>query len=283
MTSNPPEAGDLVLERQLKTLWGASAMPFAAAVSQPFWTPSLELLRKRLQQLVGVRACGLVHGLNGVGKSVLIQNLLHDLSPKAYRSCVVAHSSLAGSDLLRYLVHLIGKTPLFRRSDNIVLLQRSWQELAPQWPVLVLEEAQNLNTAALEEVRLLASSTQDTQAPFSLLLVGDDNLLPRLSLGINRPLLSRLGFCLEIKEWERSETQSYVEARLREVAIQSNPFEPAAMELLMQIANGLPRIVNHLAQRSMEEAATQNQRTITAQHVQTALDRLPWLVRLGRQ
>ena len=282
MTSNRMEAADLVFERQLKALWGASMMPFCAEVKEPVWTDSLQTLRQRLEQLISVRASGLLHGLNGVGKSLLLQGLLQELSPKAYHPWVVAHSSLTGSDLIRYLVRLGGKTPMLRRSDNIGLLQRNWQEMTPQWPVLILEEAQNLNAGALEEVRLLTCSTPDTQAPFSLLLVGDDNLLPRLSMGINRPLLSRLGFCFEVRGWDRTQIQSYIQARLREAAIQSNPFETAAMELMIQIANGLPRVINHLAQRSIEEAATQNQRIITTGHVQSALDRLPWLVRLAR-
>ena len=49
-----------------------------------------------------------------------------------------------------------------------------------------------------------------------------------------------------------------------------------------QAGNGLPRLLNHLAQRALEEAAAQNSRTITAAHVQRALELLPWLAQLTR-
>jgi hypothetical protein len=75
-------------------------------------------------------------------------------------------------------------------------------ELGSRWPLLVLEEAQNLSASALEEVRLLTCARTDTRAPFSLLLVGDDSLLPRLQLGINRALISRLGFALALGRLE---------------------------------------------------------------------------------
>lgn len=48
--------------------------------------------------------------------------------------------------------------------------------------MLIVEEAQDLNTTALEELRLLTTARADTQSPFSLLLAGDEDLLPRLDL-----------------------------------------------------------------------------------------------------
>jgi hypothetical protein len=46
---------------------------------------------------------------------------------------------------------------------------------------------------------------RDTQPPFSLLLVGDEQLLPRLQMGINAPLLARLSFCLRLQPWTAAE------------------------------------------------------------------------------
>jgi hypothetical protein len=54
------------------------------------------------------------------------------------------------------------------------------------------------------------------------------------------------------------------------------------MQLLVSAANGLPRLLNHLAQRSLEEAVAQNSRTITAEHVQGALALLPWVAQLPK-
>ena len=48
----------------------------------------------------------------------------------------------------------------------------------------IFEEAQNLTTMGLEELRLLSCERLDTQSPFSLLLVGDATLMPRLHMGV---------------------------------------------------------------------------------------------------
>jgi type II secretory pathway predicted ATPase ExeA len=275
--TNPPD-----LDSALKSLWGASQLPFGAAVEKPYASDSFNQTRHRLEQLVAVRACGLVHGPNGVGKTLLVQHFLAGLPDKRYKTLMLSHSSVTGTDLLRLLCSELGQTARMRRSDNVLSIRQGWQQLDQLWPVLVLDEAQNLSATALEEVRLLTCERRDTQPPFSLLLVGDEQLLPRLQMGINAPLLARLSFCLRLAPWTSQELSGYVQARLEQVGIHANPFDAAALQLLVQAGNGLPRLLNHLAQRALEEAAAQNSRTITAAHVQRALELLPWVAQLAR-
>ncbi|MGH9592380.1 MAG: AAA family ATPase, partial [Bryobacteraceae bacterium] len=180
-SSSEPPAPELAL----KTLWGASRWPGFADSTVVLAHAAWQQVLHRLQQMAAVRASGLLHGPHGVGKSFLIHRWAGSLPSKQYRMLRLTHSSLMGSDLLRQLVALGGKTPLFRRGDNVLALSALWQEWAPAWPVVVIEEAQDLGAAALEELRLLTCARADTQSPFSLVLVGDEDLLPRLELGIN--------------------------------------------------------------------------------------------------
>jgi type II secretory pathway predicted ATPase ExeA len=212
-----------------------------------------------------------------VGKSFLLHRLSQELSPKQYRVIRLVHSTLMGSDLLRQLVRLGGMNPNYRRSENVLLLRQLWQQTAPLWPVLILEEAQNLSAPALEELRLLACERSDTQPPFSLLLIGDEDLLPRLHMGVNRALLSRLGFSLALTPWPPEALQDYLEQRLAEVGIRKSPFDAAAEQLLLQSAAGRPRHLNDLLQRSLEIAALASRRQVSAEDVQGALDTLPWV------
>jgi type II secretory pathway predicted ATPase ExeA len=276
-TASTLESPDL--DRALKTLWGASRWPGFAdctvVLAPPFWQEAF----RRLQQLIQVRASGVLHGATGVGKSFLIHRWSQQLSPKQYRVLRLHHSTLMGSDLLRQMVSLAGQKPQYRRGDNVLLLTALWQEWTPLWPVLMVEEAQDLNTTALEELRLLTCARADTHSPFSLILVGDEDLLPRLDLGINRALMSRLGFCLRLDRWTKGDLQNYLQGRLAEVGIHATPFEAPAQELLLQSAQGSPRTVNSLLQRSLETAAREQRPQVTRADVQAALDTLPWLTR----
>jgi general secretion pathway protein A len=277
------ETASETCQRQLKALWGASRLPGFADSTVQVRPSHWQQLWARLQQLAHVRASGLVCGPHGVGKSFLVHSFTQELSPKQYRPIRLVHSTLMGSDLLRQLVRLGGGTPTLRRSDNVLLLRQQWEQLSPLWPVLIVEEAQNLSAPALEELRLLACDRPDTQPPFSLLLVGDEDLLPRLQLGINRALTSRLGFCLGLSSWPLEALRDYLQKRLEEVGIHASPFDPAAEELLLQSAAGLPRQLNILLQRSLENAAQAQRRKISPEDIHAALDLLPWIGRTRSQ
>jgi type II secretory pathway predicted ATPase ExeA len=229
--------------------------------------------------MIAVRSCGLLHGPHGVGKSFLLHQLTATLPEKKYRILRLSHSSLMGSDLLRQLVHQSGHTPRFRRGDNVRVMSEYWQECHPLWPLLIIEEAQNLSCQSLEEIRLLTCANPDTQTPFSLVLAGDEDLLPRLELGVNRALLSRLGFCIALPRWQPAALKEYLQARLNEVGIHAHPFEASALELIVQSAQGTPRNLNTLLQRSLENAALENRREISTQDIHAALDQLPWMTR----
>src|SRR6516165_5791558 len=103
----------------LKTLWGASQMPFGEACAEPFRHPSFEELTRRLQQLCDIGASGLLHGANGVGKSYLCGCFTEKLPEKRYKILSLVHSSLTGSELIRALCRQLGVAPQMRRSDNV--------------------------------------------------------------------------------------------------------------------------------------------------------------------
>jgi hypothetical protein len=71
---------------------------------------------------------------------------------------------------------------------------------------------------------------------------------------------------------------AYIGERLNEVGIHDSVIEPQTQNMLVQLAGGLPRALNHLAQRAFEEAASQNSRLVKPSHLQNALVKIPWLL-----
>ena len=268
------------LEAALKTLWGAACMPFGDACTEPFATEACGKVRASLLQLIGLRTCGVLHAPNGVGKSYLVGRILGSLPEKGWQTHYLSHSSLSGSDLLRALCRQAGIVPRMRRSDNVASLQEHWSEPGSRQVFVVLDEAQNLAFGALEEIRLLSSLEPDTRQPFSLLLVGDDTLMARLKMAVNRPLLARISYRLTLRAFDTAEALGYLKARLQGAGIHTDPFEPAALELIVAAADGIPRTLNHLAARALEEAARESNPVITSGHVSSALEQLPWLAPL---
>ncbi len=270
------------LRTRLSTLWGAKQMPFGEDSKTLYRTSCSDKLLQALEQMTSVHASGIVYGPNGVGKSYLVNQFLRSLNPKSYLSVVLSHSSLAGSGLLRMLTHLLGKPPRFRREDNICALSAAFEEIKPLWPIILLEEAQNLGADALEEFRLLSlHNNQSTQAPFSFILIGDEALLPKLMLKINAPVITRLGYGFKVPPLSYDECKGYLQWRLEEAGIFNEPFEPAVIDMLIEASGGVARMLNHLAGRSLQVAAMDNQQRITGAHFEQALESMPWLSSRG--
>lgn len=270
------------VELLLKTVWGASAPPFAETCPTPYQSPAFLDTLAHLEQLLRLRASGVLHGPNGTGKSLLLDGLLDRLSDKEFLPVKHAHASVTGPDLLRSLCRAYGLEPSMRRSDNVHRLLKHWHALGALHPVVVIDEAQQLDSRALEELRLLCADRarltgRERIGPFSLLLCGDLDLLPTLAMGVHRALRSRLGFCLATTPLSEEQTTHYVMHRWREVGVHSCPFDAAALTLLHQAAAGVPRTINQIGTLATSAAARSKSSMIGPPHVQEALAQLPWL------
>lgn len=267
----------------LKTVWGANASPFTETTATVFETPEVLDALGQLEQLVRLKASGVLCGPNGTGKSLLLDALLERLSDKEFLAVKHAHASVTGPDLLRSLCRAYGLEPSMRRSDNVHRLLKHWQALGNLQPLLLIDEAQQLDSRALEELRLLCADRtrltgKERTAPFSLLLCGDSDLLPTLAMGVHRALRSRLGFCLRTTAFSEEQTTQYVIFRWTEVGVRTCPFDAQALTLLHQAAGGIPRTINQIGTLATALAARAKHAMIDQQHVQQALTQLPWLL-----
>jgi len=276
------------IDIQLKAVWGAAEPPFGETTQALFETPELLGLLDQLEQLLRMRASGVLAGPNGTGKSLLLDALLQRLSEKEFMCVKLSHASVTGADLLRSLCRAYGLEPAMRRSDNVHQLLKYWHGLGSIHPVLLLDEAQELQSRALEEVRLLCADRatligKKRTSAFSLLLCGDQDLLPTLQMGVHRALRSRLGFCLSTTPFCEEQSAQYVMFRWNQVGVSSCPFDAQALTLMHQAADGVARTINQIGALATASAARAKDSTITNQHIQDALNQLPWLATAPRR
>jgi general secretion pathway protein A len=271
----------LALEQSLRALWGATELPFCENHTGRWLTADLERVEQTLDRYVGLKVSGLLSGPNGVGKTWLLDHFLQRLPDTLFVALRLSHSTLTGADFIRRLCRLNGVAPALRRADNLHQLLEFWQRDG-RTPLLAVDEAQNLTPAALEELRLLNCERtrqrgRDTTPPFVLLLCGNDDLPPLLDLNTQAALRSRLSFQLRLAPWTADLTAAYCAAQWQQVGVNVNPMDPQALGLLHMAAEGIPRTINQIALNALLNALDQRQKTITSQHVQTALDALPWI------
>ena len=270
------------LHEQAKRLWGASGFPFSESAKNVYNSPRFITQLEKLQHWLSLHNSGFIYGSNGVGKSYLIGQLLKELNDKEYYALLNSHSTLRGPGLIRVLTRQLGSEPTNRREDNVAHIHQRLQEQHPRWPVIILDESQNLSSETLEEIRLLNCYQKAGRSSFSVLFAGDQNLMPRLLLGVNQPLLSRMSFSLELSAFEPEQSREYIDKRLEECMIHKNPFESSALTALIESANGNPRLINALARNALQKACETNESEVTSLMMQQVIESIPWLHKLRR-
>ena len=269
------------IQSRLKKVWGATGMPFAAMTRSDYQSPLQNGLREEWLRWIELGANGVISGEHGVGKTVMLQKVKEGLSPKLYSVITLTHTSLSAGDVLCALCQALGIEPSFRRSKTARSLVEIWQREGRK-PVLLVDEAQNLTAAALEELRLLMcasgqlSGTHPRES-LTMTLCGDRELLPKLKLGINAPLLSRLGYQLQLEGLGEEEVETYLQARFEEVGIQTPPLETGAVPLIHKASEGNPRKINQLLQQAILLLLEAGLNRLDAALLQKAMPKVPSL------
>ena len=114
----------------------------------------------------------------------------------------------------------------------------------------------------------------DSQNRFCMAFVGQAELRRRLSLSVHEPLAQRLVVRYHISGLTREELPQYLQHRLQIAGLEINLFDQPALEAIYQATNGLPRKVNLLAHLSMNVAALQQAKSVSAEHIQSAVEEI---------
>ncbi len=117
--------------------------------------------------------------------------------------------------------------------------------------VLVIDEAQNLSTEALEQVRLLTNLETPTQKLLQILLLGQPELREMLARDDMRQLAQRITARFHLTPLDADETAQYLRHRWRVAGGQRFPFTTAATRRIHRHAGGVPRLINVIAERSL--------------------------------
>jgi general secretion pathway protein A len=187
------------MTKKLLQLYSLKWNPFAPDVPTDavLVTPRVESFTWRVEQLARDGGFAAIIGDPGTGKSIILRVLAARLAGLRDVVVGVLTRPQAGlADFYREIGHLFA-VPLnpHNRWAGAKALRDTWLahiDAALFRPVLLLDEAQDVRTDVLTELRLLASADLDSRVILTVVLAGDRRLQERLREADLLPLESRL-------------------------------------------------------------------------------------------
>ncbi|HEX5481602.1 MAG TPA: AAA family ATPase [Terriglobia bacterium] len=218
----------------------------------------------------------LLTGEVGTGKTTLINKLLEWLHRENCPTAFIFNPRLSEDQFFDFMMADLG-IPCDTRSKSQVLLRlNQWlleRYRAGESAVLIVDEAQNLSSAVLEEIRLLTNLETYTEKLLQIVLSGQPELEAKLKQPELRQLRQRITLRSKTYPLTPEETAGYVTSRLRIAGSDGQPiFAPDALEVIYRYSRGIPRVINVLCEHALINAFADQRKPVTADLVQNVAE-----------
>ena len=257
--------------------FGLTQLPFGSRPNSAFFyiSPTVEEALARLQFLVDQRRrLGLVLAGPGGGKSVLL-NVLADQLRRSNRQ--VAQVNLLGLSAAEFVWQLAAQWGI--PFDDDAPSRAMWRAIGDRLvenrcqrldTVILLDDADQALPEALQVVARLAQQDPSAEARLTMILAAQTGR----AAALGSRLLELADLRIDLDPWEAIDTQSYVESALKSAGAVKAAFEPDAVQRLHELAHGIPRRVNQLADLALLAAAGKQLPQVDAETVAVASEEL---------
>jgi general secretion pathway protein A len=138
--------------------------------------------------------------------------------------------------------------------------------------VLIIDEAQNLDPPALEQVRLLSNFETATDKLLQIFLAGQPELQSKLDLPELRQLKQRISLRCVIRPLTAEETRDYIQHRLRIAGGRRNDiFSDGAVNRITRYSGGIPRLVNIVCDHALLFGYAEQKRRIDEETIEQVI------------
>lgn len=218
-----------------------------------------------------------ITGEIGAGKTTLCRALLSQLDRNT-KTAFIFNSNLPELQLLQSILEDFGitvahknKVSMFQQLNNFLIEEMSRGNNV----VLIIDEAQNIKTKVLEEIRMLSNLETDKEKLFQIILVGQPELKNKLESPALKQLRQRIAVRFHISPLEKAEVEKYIYHRLTVAGSKGDiRFPDDSIERIYSFSGGIPRIINMVCDKSLLAAYVIETRDITLPIVEKSINEL---------
>lgn len=191
----------------------------------------------------------------GLGKTTVIRAFVQTLQP-CLEVAFVLNTKVGFEEMLYMFLHDFGCS--VQGASKVEMLTKLNDFLIESYaqnrnPVLIIDEAQNLSSEVLEELRMLSNLETDSQKLIQIVLVGQPELETMLGRNELRQLRQRIPRVHRMQNLSQDEVGRYILYRLGIAGFSNGhlSFAPEAQEEIYRFTNGIPRLINLVCERSL--------------------------------
>jgi type II secretory pathway predicted ATPase ExeA len=207
----------------------------------------LSMLQYGLSESVG--GLTVITGAVGSGKTTLLHKLLQQLDYSRLNVGVINNTFGFDAKLIGWVVSAFNLP--YEAREPITLFREFQQFLIDEYArgkitVLIIDEAQNLDSKALEELRLLTNINAGRDQLLKIVLLGQPELLEILSQPALSQIAQRVSVEYHLEALGRFDAREYIHHRLEAAGGNRDIFSDGATDIVYWLSGGVPRLINTL-------------------------------------
>ncbi len=212
----------------------------------------------------------------GTGKTTLINVLAKSLEIPGY-ICLISNPTLGSDDFFFYFAAQLGLLFDGNKAKFFVLFTKLLEECSKSRRkiLLIIDEAHALPTDLLEEMRLLINMAAEVKNVLSIFLVGQPELLGRLTEEQLSPISQRIAVRYHLEQLSKADAVQYVLFRLKRAGARKNKiFSDEALSLIYQATKGNPRQINILCDNALFAAYSRERSVVDEKVIRECAEQL---------
>ncbi|MDI3325745.1 AAA family ATPase [Pontibacterium granulatum] len=221
----------------------------------------------------------LLTGEYGTGKTLLCLKLVETLKQQEQPYVYISTPMQSYKEALRGICKSLHIEATSEDSEDSLhrLIYAFFERNPDHTLILLLDDAQEHNSKALNKVRMLVNYNVEGRNPIRLFLVGSPAFVKRLQAPDLEPLDQRIKRRYSMTGLNFIETKEYIYFRLLEAGATGSPFFPDdTIQSIVSITNGIPRRINNICDMCLQIATTGGIDTIKSHVVNEAVTYLGW-------
>ncbi len=259
--------------------YGLKKRPFDISPDPEFlWlgekhTEGLAILKYGILQNKGFLV---ITGDVGTGKTALIRAVEKDVQGRAV-VVTIPDPSLSLMDFYNFMAAELGMERSFaNKGEFLIEFKKLLLDAFSSYRrvLLIIDESQRLNSALLEEIRLLSNIDLAGKVLINIFFVGQTEFREMLACEENRAVRQRVSVSYHIQPLTLEEVRKYVTHRLNVAGSTVEVFTPAAVEAVHAGSRGYPRLINIICDHALMSGYSQGVKCIDADIVRECVNEL---------